>query len=209
MRQECVYSDRRFTFAKGVFDRMFEQTAAISNELWDYSPGYRPFHDNENAGVSLFLAGAARAGYAPVAEYPTPKKSWEAIRRRREGLRVRKVDLKANVPGRADLWFKDGQTAFSLEVKKTGERENTLYGQRRLRNSLTNNMNLAEEEAARLDEGEYHHAYACLIAPVFRPDFIFDFANFKDCHLTYRIGSREKYEVFFYFRKLSREFWDR
>jgi hypothetical protein len=95
--------DRRFSAITPIIEQMFAGAAEICTGLWAAYPQYRPFHDNENAGVSILLAGAARKELFPVSEFPVEKKTWSVIAKKRDGKRLSKTD-RSDKEGRSATW---------------------------------------------------------------------------------------------------------
>jgi hypothetical protein len=192
--------DKRFSATMPIVEQMFGGVAEICSHLWKAYEGYQPFHDNENAAVSLLVAGAARKGLFPISEYPVDKKSWDVIQKKKAGKPLSQKDAKALVLGRADLWLTNGSRSFSFEFKKSSERATRPMGARGTRNDLEKMLQWAADDVDRLDVDEYHHALAGIIAPVFDPakDSIYrDFASRS--HLALSIGSAASYRAYFYF----------
>jgi hypothetical protein len=181
---------------------MISGATAIASQLYEKYPDYRPFHDNENAGVSVLLAGAARKGYLPVSEYPVGKKAWEVIWKKRRGKTLTAKDQENLVDGRADLWFAWNDRSYSFEFKKTSERDWRLLGERGTESDLRKMLNWSIEEIDRVDECEYNHSIAGLIAPIhdFKTERIYrEFS--KRVPLCAVIGSKNTYKVYLYFTK--------
>jgi hypothetical protein len=192
--------DRRFSAITPIIEQMFAGAAEICTGLWAAYPQYRPFHDNENAGVSILLAGAARKELFPVSEFPVEKKTWSVIAKKRDGKRLSKKDNEDLITGRADLWISDGAKSFSFEFKKSSERENRPLGQRGTISDLERMLYWAADEVDRLDDVEYNHALGGIIAPVFDRSKDEIYRNFSHkSHLALSIGSEADYKVYFYF----------
>ncbi|WP_127709020.1 hypothetical protein [Novosphingobium umbonatum] len=200
MQREWVKLNKNFSVVQPAIEKMVLGTLEICSELAEVAPTFRPFHDNENAGVSTLLAGAARAKFSAVSEYPIDKRAWEVIQKKRDGKRLTKHDEKNLVQGRADLWLHDGLRAFSFEFKKTSERDWRNLGKTATKNDLVRMMNLAIGDIERVLPDEYHHSIGCLIAPVFdhkKDDLYRSFA--EKCALCVLIGNPKFYNVYLYF----------
>ena len=83
MEYEWHKQDGRFSVCSPVVELMVSGAAEICAQLWS-SYQYRPFHDNENAGVSILLGGASKKGLLAVSEYPVDKKAWAVIQKKNE-----------------------------------------------------------------------------------------------------------------------------
>jgi hypothetical protein len=202
MHHEWIKKNAQFSVLYPAVDKMIAGTCKICAGILVNSPTFRPFHENENGGVSLLLAGAATAGLFPMSEYPVTKKAWAVIEKQRLGQRITKADNSAVIKGRADLWLYDGMLAFSFEFKKTSERNCTDFGQKRIENDLCRSLNLAVDEISRVDIMEYHKAMGGLIAPIFdfeKEQLYMDFA--KKVPLCVTIGDNRSYKVYIYFSK--------
>ncbi len=199
MEYEWHKQDGRFSVCSPVVELMVSGAAEICAQLWS-SYQYSPFHDNENAGVSILLGGASKKGLLAVSEYPVDKKAWAIIQKKRDGRKLNKKDIQDLIVGRADLWITDQNICFSFEFKKTSERDGTPHGPKRTINDLTALLKLAAEEVDRLDGNEYNHALGGIIAPVFdqaKEPLYCEFA--KKSHLALSIGSGSPCAVYLYF----------
>ena len=195
--------DHRFTRVAPVIEKMIRGASHICTELFEQSPEYMPFHDNEAAGVSLLAGGAARQGCSPVAEYPVSKKTWEAVQQK-YGTRPSSLKAKHLMRGRADLSVLHEKRYFSFEFKKTYERANRRLGERGLRSNLEYFHEYCVEEIDRIDDNEYHHIMAGIIAPVFehtKENILRDFCS--EVNLAASIGGRNSYKVYFFFSSIS------
>jgi len=195
--------DGRFTRVAPVIEKMMAGATQIYSALYKQTPDYLPFHDNEAAGVSLLASGAARQGCYPVAEYPVAKKTWEAVQNK---YRERPSTLKAKhlMRGRADLCVLHDSRYFSFEFKKTSERSNRQLGKRGLQSNLEYFHEYSVEEIDRVDDGEYDHIMAGIIAPVFEKTDETVLREF--CHkvnLATSIGSSKDGKVYFFFSSIS------
>lgn len=204
MNWKWVKRNETYTRIMPIIHKVMSGTSKVAGELYDHVPEYRPFHDNEAAAVSLLVAGAARSGLAPVAEYPVDKKTWKAVRKKfHEPLS--KLEKKHVMRGRADLTVSDGERFYSFEFKRSSERPWRKLGARGLRSNLDWIHSYAIEEIGRVDDQEYQHVMAGLIVPVFdnRDEALFlEFA--EECNLAVSLGSRDKYKVYLYFSSLSK-----
>jgi hypothetical protein len=203
MKWRWEKEDGRFTRVAPVIEKMMKGASQICTALYEQTPTYFPFHDNEAAGVSLLASGSARVGCYPVAEYPVSKKTWEAVQKK-YGKRPSTLKAKHLMRGRADLCVLDGSRYFSFEFKKTSERADRHLGKRGLRSNLEYFHEYCVEEIDRVDDDEYHHIMAGIIAPVFpRTDesVLKDFCN--EVSMATSIGSAKEFKVYFYFSSLS------
>jgi hypothetical protein len=195
--------DRRFTRVMPVIEKMLRGATEICTALYEQTPHYLPFHDNEAAGVSLLASGAARSGCYPVAEYPVAKKTWEAVQNK-YGIRPSTLKSKHLMRGRADLCVLDKGRYFSFEFKKTSERYTRQLGEKGLRSNLEYFHEYCVEEIDRVDDDEYHHIMAGVIAPVFPKTNEAVLKSFcREVNLAASIGSKKDFKVYFYFSSLS------
>ena len=176
----------------------------ICTGLRKQTPWYLPFHDNEAAGVSVLVGGAARKGMFPVAEYPVEKKTWEAVQSK-FGRRASTLKSKHLTTGRADLCVLAEGRYFSFEFKKTSERDTRRLGPRGLRSNLEYFHRFCGEEIDRVHDDEYHHIMAGIIAPVFPDTYESVLKGFCDeVSLATSIGSSSTYKVYFLFSSLAK-----
>jgi hypothetical protein len=203
MKWRWEKTDKRFTRVSPVIEKMMSGASEICSGLFQQTPDYFPFHDNEAAGVSLLASGAARKGCYPVAEYPVSKKTWEAVRKKyREPTSTLKS--KHLTQGRADLCILHEERYFSFEFKKTSERANRRLGEKGLRSNLSYFHEFCVEEIDRVDETDYHHIMAGIIAPVFphtKENILKEFC--KEVNLATSIGSSRSFKVYFFFSSIS------
>ncbi|WP_226637093.1 hypothetical protein [Novosphingobium profundi] len=204
MAWSWVKKDERYKYLAPAIEKMIAGADEISEGMAAWYEQYSPFFDNETAGVSVLLAGASRKGMIPLAEYPLSKRAWEVLEKERLGKVLSKTDRENLIQGRADLWFHDGERSFSFEFKKTSERDNWGFGEKRTINDLVRMMNWAVEEVSRLDSYEYNHAMGGLISPVFdleRVDLYEEFAGYVP--LSLKIESSGGPVTYFYFANKS------
>ena len=162
-----------------VFERWLEQTTAVVNDLSSWGEGYYPFHDNELAGVSLLIAGAARAGFAPIAEYKLRKRG--------------KKDKRTRTDGRADLWFLCKDRGYSFEFKRGWEDTNLLELRCRMASAY------ADIERVPIDEAD--HRYAGVIAPVYATSLTHYEGFAKESDIVWELRWPDESRVFIYFRR--------
>jgi len=167
VKWEWIKQDERYRVSRPAIEKMMQGAAEICAELAKIVPEYKPFHDNENAGVSILLAGSARKGLYPVSEYPIEKLSWDSIKKKNTGKTLTTRDLRNTISGRADLWLHDGEKAFSFEFKKSSERENRHLGPKGTESDICYRLDLAVDEIGRIDNSEYHRAIGGLICPIY------------------------------------------
>lgn len=173
----------RATELNWVFDNWIANTALLCDQMerrtfkW-YDEPFRPFHGIENSGVSILLAGAAKAGFLPVSEYSIEKNSTDGV-----------------INGRADLWFIYSDNAYSYEFKRAW---NTSTPKK-----LKKMMDLADDDINKIPEDEYNFAFSGLIAPHFaeytEKEILDDFIKEVDC--CYTIGDEKNYKAYIYFNR--------
>ena len=183
---QCLKPWRRREL-KWIFDNWMANTALLCAQMdmrtheW-YDEPFRPFHDTENSGVSILLAGAAKAGYLPISEYA-----------------IEKVRDNEVFQGRADLWFIVNNLALSFEFKRAWNRSTSV--------NLESVMASADKAIRQIQEEEYNHAFSATIAPYFedRTDIkvLEDYSKIADC--CYTIGHSDKYKTYFYFNRCEPE----
>ena len=162
-----------------IFERWMTSVAVICDEFWAASEEFYPFHDNEISAVSVLLAGAARAGFSPVAEYRLKKRG--------------RLDKRSKPDGRADLWFLAERKSYSFEFKRAWD-ASTLK-------NLGRAMRAAQSDVACIPKDEYDHAYAGLIAPVDETDAAIYEALALTVDFAFWIGIKGRSETFFFFER--------
>jgi hypothetical protein len=189
IRYECVkpFRGRDADKLRWTFDSWMGHTALLCDQIWQrtcdwYDEPFRPFHDTENAGVSVLLAGAARAGFLPFSEY------W-----------IEKTDADGeSTYGRADLWFIAEAKAFSFEFKRAYDKSDA--------GKLSREMERADRDIFRVPKTEHDWGFAGLIAPLYdewtSESTLLDFAEEVDC--CFKVGADQKYSCYFYFNRRGR-----
>jgi len=145
--------------------------------------GESPFSYNELAATGFLASAAANAGFLPLTEYAVVKRS--------------KLDRRAKVDGRADLWFSTADRWYSFEVK--------LAWHIATRANLAASLKAASEDVACLPTDEYHFAAGVLIAWVKhaeREQIYRSFADDSNVHFAYRIGPGREDGAFLFFTLL-------
>ena len=166
-----------------TFDNWMGNTALLCDQIerrtcsW-YDEPFLPFHDNENSGVGVLLAGAAKAGFLPFSEYAIEKQ---------------KGTEKKN--GRADLWFIAGEKAHSFEFKRSWNKATPL--------KLADMMRKADQDIKQIPLSEYDFAFSGMIAPLFpewtKEESLRSFVGKVDC--CYLIGDQRNYLAYLYFNR--------
>ncbi len=203
MKWQWKKQDARYTRVQPVIEKMLSGATEIATALYEQTPEYLPFHDNEAAGVSLLCGGAAKKGCFPVAEYPVTKKTWDAVQNK-FGQKPSALKSKNLMQGRADLSILHDGRYFSFEFKKTSERHNRVLGEKGLRSNLEYFHDYCGEEIDRVHDDEYHHIMAGIIAPVFKDTKVKVLEQFSDeVSMSALLGSKRSYQVYFFFSSLS------
>jgi hypothetical protein len=128
-----------------AFNRWMVETATLLGELIAID-GFSPLQDNELSAVGTLLAGAARARFPVASEF--------RVRRRKQ------EDRRSWKEGRADLWFKANDRAYSFEFK--------LYNPfARWNKRLWDAIDGAYDDICRVGVEEYDDGFAGIIVPDF------------------------------------------
>lgn len=162
-----------------ILDRWLREAATILQGIRYYASDYRPFQELEVPGVSLLLGAAASAGYYPISEYVTRKRN---LNDRRQ------IDI-----GRGDLWFVAGTESYAFEFKRAWDRSSL--------NQLRSCVELAMQDAERIEDDEANHYFGAVLAPIFHTDDIHNYMNFAEVDYVGTIGDADP-EVFIFLSKV-------
>ena len=162
-----------------LFLPWMEKVSGLLDEFWACDD-FDPMSDGELAAVSVLVAGAARAGYTPVAEYMIDKMKHDSSKL-----------------CRADLWFNYKDTCRSFEFKNWRD-------QHRDDKNLELTYTYAMRCAAELPLDAADEIYGSVIAPVRQPNAVDVSLRFaKKSDLAFRFSNDEGFDLFLMFRRLD------